>query len=239
MIDTTGIVLINGAGLNISIWEPFIKLIDKPVLAVKFPARDPERKMNNHINFEDYVNSTIQQIEKWDHDNFFIVAHSIGACVGLQILNHFNDQIKGFIAISSVIPESGKSFISALPFPQNWVMYLMLRLFGTKPPAIIIQNDLCNDLNSELTKKILQDFIPESRALYTTKIHYILPHIKRIYIKLTNDKSMPISFQDKMAKKLHAEEIFILESGHLPMLSTPHKLAEIITEIVDDNQGAR
>jgi len=50
------------------------------------------------LTFDDYVSSTIKPIAGWKNDSFIIVAHSIGACVGLKVADHFKKEIKGFVA---------------------------------------------------------------------------------------------------------------------------------------------
>src|SRR5690606_11877659 len=120
-----------------------------------------------------------------------------GACVGLSDLNRFSHELKGFVALGAVIPKNGNSFVSSLPFPQRLVLPIILKLIGTKPPRKSIENELCNDLTGEQSLKIVHEFTPEIRALYTTKIIYDWPEVKRLYIKLTDDPSMPDGFQDK------------------------------------------
>lgn len=69
--------------------------------------------------------------------------------------------------------------------------------------------------------------------MYTTKITYDLPPTSRLYIRLTNDKSMPTGLQDTMVKNLQATQTETLHSGHLPMLSQPDELAAILTKFMN------
>jgi alpha-beta hydrolase superfamily lysophospholipase len=119
------------------------------------------------MTFNDYVNSTAEPIKSWNNDSFIIVAHSIGACVGLKVAEQFKNELKGFVAISSVIPISGNSFVSSLPFPQKFILPIILNLIGTRPPRKSIENELCNDLNHQQKQKIITEFTPESKALFT------------------------------------------------------------------------
>lgn len=236
MDNKIGIILIHGAGLNSSIWSDLTKKIDNPILGIEFPNRKSNNNLNSKLTFDNYVDTAVTQIRRWQKDNFIIVTHSIGACVGLKVAEHFNNKLKGFVAIGSVVPKSGQSFISSLPFPQKLLLPFLLSLFGTKPPEKSIIAELCNDLPPETTSKIVNEFTPEAKALYTTKIIFDLPDIKRLYIKLTNNKSMSINLQDEMAKNLKATKIEIINSGHLPMLSKPDELTNILTSFIDSVQ---
>ncbi|MGX7835489.1 alpha/beta fold hydrolase, partial [Campylobacter fetus subsp. venerealis] len=106
------------------------------------------------------------------------------------------------------------------------------RLFGTKPPQKSLESELCNDLTPEQTSKIVNEFAPESKALYLTKIQYTLPATTRLYVKLANDKAMPSDLQDKMAKNLHADQVITIHSGHLPMISKAKQLAAILSDFI-------
>ncbi len=236
MDPNIAIVFIHGAGLNSSIWNDLIKESTASTLTIDFLNKKSEGKEINKLTFDDYVYAAKKQIENWEKDSFIIVAHSIGACVGLKVANHFKKELKGFVAIASVIPLNGNSFASSLPFPQKFLLPIILRLFGTKPPPKAIKNDLCNDLTDEQSVIIVNGFTPESKALYLTKIEYILPDTKRLYIKLEKDQSMPNTLQDAMAKNLKAHKIKSIECGHLPMISEPEKLAGILAEFVNEDR---
>lgn len=220
-----GIVFINGAGLNSSIWNDIKDNFHVPVLTIDLANK-------TKLTFDDYVNKVATEIENWKNDNFIIVAHSIGALVGLKVAERFNEKLKGFVAIGSFIPKKGQSFASSLPFPQKIVLPILLSLLGTKPPKKSIATELCNDLPPDTTLKIVNNFTPEAKALYTTKINFDLPDTKRLYIKLTNDKTITTDVQDEMIKRLNATDIKTIHSGHLPMLSKPDELTSILKEFM-------
>lgn len=234
MNDKIGIVLIHGAGLGSFIWDDLKPLIKNPVLTIEFPNREVGDKANNNLTFDDYKKFAIEQIEKWGIDNFVIVTHSIGGCIGLSLTDYFAKKVVGFVGISSAIPTSGNSFISCLPFPQSLLMPLILNLFGTKPPQKAIEQTLCNDLTSEQTSEIIKRFTPEAKLLYTTKINYKNLDLKKLYIKLTNDKGFPVQLQDKMIKNLTTQKVVTLDSGHLPMISKPKELSDILNNFIKE-----
>ena len=233
MGNGTGMIFLHGAGLNSSIWEGLKQNMDHPVLTVDFPNRTLKGNPNGKLKFDDYVDRTATEIKNWKKDNFIIVAHSIAACVGLKLVGQFKNELKGFVAIGSVIPKNGHSFVSSLPLPQKLLLPILLSLFGTKPPKNSIESELCNDLSPGTTSNMVNGFTPEAKALYTTRITFDLPDFERLYIKLTNDRSIPLDLQDKMAKNLNATQIETMDSGHLPMLGNPEGLGTILTGFMD------
>ena len=216
------------------IWQDIQKDLKHPSLLIEFPNRNGADKANSKLNFEDYVNKAIADTQNFGKQKLIIVSHSIGGLVGLRLSEHFNDQVIGFVGIGSAIPKNGKSFVSCLPFPQKFVAPLAMKLAGTKPPKSVIEKGLCNDLDEILTKKVVENFTPESRKLYTENSKSKIPETRKLYIEMSNDKAFSISIQKKMAENLGCKNIITLESGHLPMLSVPKKLSSSLNQFIEN-----
>lgn len=239
MENNYGILFIHGAGLGSFIWDGLIPMLNIPALAIDFPNRNSGDKANADLTFHAYTKSVIDQIEKWDKNKLILVVHSIGGCVGLKVAEHFENSLVCFIAISAAIPLNNHSFASCLPFPKDFLMPVMLKLFGTKPSKKTIEKDLCNDLTIEQTKRVVDNFTPEAKQLYIKKISYKKMDVETLYIKLTKDKSIPLLVQNKMANNLNAAKIETIESGHLPMLSSPKKLSGILNRFIAEITTSR
>ncbi|MFD2587242.1 alpha/beta fold hydrolase [Croceitalea marina] len=233
MKENIGIVLIHGAGLSNFIWSETMKHFKEPILPISFPNREVGDKANAKLLFVDYLNAAIEQIDNWAVDRFIIVAHSIGGCIGLKISDHYKERVLSFIAISAILPKNGKSFTSSFPMPQKFILPIILKLFGTKPPQKVIKEELCNGLEISQSKEVIERFSPESIKLYTTKIHYDSLPKNTLFIKLSNDKSVSQNMQNKMIENLNCKEVVELNSGHLLMLSKPKQLAEIINNYLN------
>ena len=222
-----GAVFLYGAGLGNFIWQDLKPFIEFPALFIEYPNRELGEKMNYDLEFDEYIKPAIDQIQKWNKDKLVFVTHSIGGCVGLKLSDYFKERTIGFIGIGSAIPESGKSFVSCLPFPKNLLTPILLSLFGTKPPNKSIEKQLCNDLSPSQTSEVVNRFTPEAKSLYTTKITYHNLPENTLYIKLSKDAG-GIEIQDKMIQNLKAEKVETIDSGHLPMMSRPEKLSGIL-----------
>lgn len=192
-----------------------------------FPNRGEPGGRNKNLGFPDYVETVTEQIKNWNGESFVLVGHSLGALVGIKVAEAFKTQVTAMVAIASVVPKSGNSFASALPFPQNYLLPPILGLLGTRPPESSIRSSLCRDLDPNLAEKIVREFTPEVKKLYTAKIEFTLPGTDRLYIKTTRD-DLPENYQDRMAANFGADTVMALDSGHLPMLSHPKALADAI-----------
>lgn len=227
-----GVIFIHGAGLGGWVWRDTVKYLDVPFLVVNFPFRNNVKKIEN-LKLSDYCEDVRKQVVKWsDVDEYVVVGHSIGSLPAIYLTNFQSKNVKGFVVIGSLLPKKGESFISQLPFLKRMILTSVIKLKGTKPPANIIKTSICNDLKDEIADRVVNSYVPESPSLFFDKSKYDLPRIPSLYIKTKNDNEIPLAMQDEMIQKLSNVTTDSIESGHLPMLSKPQNLAEIIQRFV-------
>ena len=56
------------------------------------------------------------------------------------------------------------------------------------------------------------------------------------YVRLTSDRGLSPTVQDKMIARLHDPRVEAIEAGHLPMLGHPDQIAGLLNPLLD---GAR
>ena len=235
--DDIGLVLLHGAGLGAFIWNDAVSRMRQPALAVDFPNRGQGDRANRNLALRDYAEAVVEQVERWGRGRVALVAHSIGGCVALEVADRLGDRVVGLVGVGAAFPRSGETYASCLPFPQKLVMPLLLRAFGTRPPAKAIERGLCSDLTPEQTREVVERFTPESRSLYTDDVEYRSLPAARWYVKLTEDREFPSSMQHAMAGNLEATRVVEMDSGHLPMMSRPADVARIVGDMVDHIAG--
>ena len=233
MIDQVSIVLIHGAGLGNDVWSDLRPKLQASALMVNFPNRNKGKRANASLSINDYLAKAIAEIDQTAQEQLIIVTHSVGGLIGLKVAEHFQERVIGFVGIGAAIPRSGQSFASCLPFPQNIILPVLLKLTGTKPPDAAIRRNLCHDLTESQTRQIIDNFTPESARLFTEAIHYQVPSADKLYIALSEDREFPLSVQNTMADNLQSDEAVQLHSGHLPMLSQPDELATVLNEFAE------
>jgi pimeloyl-ACP methyl ester carboxylesterase len=112
----------------------------------------------------------------------------------------------------------------------------VLRFAGTRPPEGIIRRSLCAELTDEQADRVVAEFVPESRYLYTDPVEETIPDVRTRYVQTDTDKSVSSGQQAKMATALGTDDIVTLDTGHLPMLSRPDELASTLDEFGDRTQ---
>lgn len=225
-----GFVLVHGAGLDVWVWDELLSLIEAPTLAAAFPTRVTDQTVRHGLRLRDYTETVVEQIDAWDVSRVILVGHSIGGTVCMEVASRLGDRLAGFVGLSAGIPEPGRSFLSCLPVQQRVVQRAMLRFAGTRPPRSLIWWSLCAELVDEQADRIVSEFVPESRYLFTDQVDCGIPEVQRRYIQTSMDRSLTPGQQTRMATILGTDDVVTLETGHLPMLSRPGELASALEE---------
>lgn len=231
--EEIGAVFLHGVGLRGSVWSGAADRLGIPCLLADFPQRDEAEDTRMDLSLEDYISAIHRQIEEWGCQRFILVAHSISGILAMELARRFQGRVAGVVAVGAVIPRNGGSFLSSMPVPNRWILGAILRLAGTRPPESAIRKGLCSDLPPEQADKVVKNFLPESKLLYTERIHASIPAgIPKMYVKLTEDKEIIPSLQNRMISALEPEYIEELQSGHLPMLSEPEGLSQALKRML-------
>jgi len=228
--DSIGFVFIHGAGLDNRIWRKVAEGFNHPYLLAEYPLRQGSADSRKRLSLEDYAIGMKKQIEAWGVRRIVLVAHSIGGVLALKLASELGNRLAGFIAVGAVIPKAGGSFLSAMPFPQRIIMAAIMRILGTKPPEAAIRAGLCSDLASDQASEIVRGFTPEAVRLFTDRVRASIPDVPRLYVKLTKDKEILPSLQDRMIAALAPGSVRSLDTGHLPMIGDPDGLRAILEE---------
>ncbi|UVI29490.1 alpha/beta fold hydrolase [Paenibacillus spongiae] len=227
--EQTGIVFVHGAGLASGIWSKVAEGLDRPCLLADYPfLKGGEHTSRQALALDDYISGMKGQLDRWKVKRFVIVAHSIGGVLAQRLAADQSGRLAGFVGVGAAIPKNGGSFLSVLPLPKRFIMSMIMRKMGTKPPESAIRTGLCNDLTSGQAEKVARSFIPESLAIYTSRIEAVLPEVPKLYVKLLKDKEFGQSLQNKMIANLSPQTVATLETGHLPMISDPEGLQAIL-----------
>lgn len=157
-----------------------------------------------------------------------IVAHSLGVAVALAMHELAPERVDGLIAISGIVPLTGRSFIDSLPFPNRIVLRVVTRVAGTKPPPSAIRKSLGAGLADSVANRLVDDFAAEPRSLFVEPVQYRSTPSLRGYIVTSSDRVVSPKLQTQYARNLDSRWTTTLLSGHLPMLERPTELADAI-----------
>lgn len=233
-----GIVFIAGAGLDNWIWEPLSSHLSVPVCRVDLPGRGSLASVaTKPLSLEGYVSQVLPQLERLTPRRLVFVCHSLGSVLGLALAERLGERVHGLIHVASVLPKSGASFGSSLPFPANLILPPMLALLGTRPPEQAIRNTLCLGVSADVADRVVSGFCPESKRLYLDRVAYS-PRVRNLgFILTSRDTTIAPALQRQFVERAGIETVETLEAGHLVMLEDPVKLGAAISKMLAAENG--
>jgi pimeloyl-ACP methyl ester carboxylesterase len=161
-----------------------------------------------------------------------VVGHSVGGEIALRIATRCPARVAALVFVSAVIPPSGKSMTSFDPLRMRLMMRLFSQLGPAKPPEAIIKAAACNALSPEDCERVVGSYRPESWRLFFDPVRWeIDASVPRHYVKTLRDRSLPVKLQERMIKNISPVQLHEIDSGHLPMLSSPKELADMLHAI--------
>lgn len=212
------VLLISGVGLPARVWDETRRLLDGPI-----DARVAPRPTGPDAGLMDYATAAAAV---FGSGQVAVVAHSAGGVVAQQAATLLSERAAGLLGVSAVMTEG--SFVSAMPAPQRWLLDLVMRFAGTRPPDSAIRRSLASGLDEATTDALVADFVTEPVGLLRDRVTGPFPGIPCGYVRTTRDAELSESLQNRFADRIGASWQTDLDTGHLPMLEDPRGLTGAI-----------
>lgn len=221
--EQTPLMFLSGAGLGDWIWDKVRAALPGPSLVAPRPS-----------NRESASLTAIAQaaLDALPPGRLTLVAHSVGGVIAKQMLHLAPERVDAVLGVAAAVPRAGGSFASAMPAPAKWLLPLILRVGGTRPPESAIRKGLAAGVDPTLADRIVAEFAPESKRLYLDPASGSAWGGVAGYLGTTRDAEVPTSAQRSSARELGARWRRELPTGHLPMLEAPEETAEAIAEFL-------
>jgi pimeloyl-ACP methyl ester carboxylesterase len=220
-MDTTcTLLLISGAGLPPSIWDPAIAQLDD-LRAVVAPRSDVPR-----ATLHDHVDAALAAAPAGP---LVLVAHSAGGVLAAAIAARAPERVAGIVGVAAVVPAAGRSFLASMPFPARLVLDLVMRVAGTRPPAAAVRSGVAAGLDDEAAARLAAAMTAESPSILRQAAPGIPEGIVCGAILTRDDRELSWALQERSANVLGATWREELSAGHLPMVEVPTVFAAAIT----------
>lgn len=167
-----------------------------------------------------------------------IVAHSFGGAVTNEIIGVCPAKVKKIIYVSALVPMNGEHPTDMLK-GANQKAYMSAVKVGkdriTPKKQIVFLKKL--DASLKLDQKNLPPVYAESMLSLGDVIENNAADFNKIakyYIYTSDDKVIPLDYQKKMTARLTLAGSDSVKSGHLPLLTKPAQLAQILQKFIDE-----
>lgn len=221
------IVLVHGAHLDGASWNSVKQILEtnhKAVIAPTMPGRDN----NKDVDLNTYAQAVCDQAP----ENSIIVGHSQGGAIANQMVGLCADKISKIIYVAAVVPLNGER-----PFDL-----MEKRDEKAYSKTVVFKKDRVEPRNKRaFLRAMAQDFdykTTKSPAIHSepTKVSGTVlkfssedfDAIPKAYVFAETDQIITPLTQKKYTDRTEFQETYTLVSGHLPMVTKPAALADVI-----------
>ncbi|MBV1873997.1 MAG: alpha/beta hydrolase [Gammaproteobacteria bacterium] len=237
------LVFVHGAHLTSNSWlstEQILKSVGFDAISVNLPGRNSSDKPNE-ITLNLSSQALCDAIKNIDSP-IVLIAHSQGGAISNNAFSICpKKNIKSIIYIAAVAPIDGDTPYSLLS-KDDESNYLKGINYDDDSGWMIINNKnlfvsvFTNSESSAIKNKIMSQAVNEPAIIGEGVVHYnseYFSKLNKFYIHTKFDKIISIESQEKIASKIGLDRSAVLDTGHLPMLSSPALLAREIESILN------
>jgi pimeloyl-ACP methyl ester carboxylesterase len=234
----TGFVLLPGAGMSDWLWSSLMPLLNGPAMVISPRIPDNTKEKRLSISFKEVMDFHIEQIVKSGFEQVIVVGHS-GAGLIAGALGKEEPHVKHVVFIAANIPQNGKTAIDVFPeeIQRKNIEAIKAQAefdsLSLKNLETMFVSYFCNTCTEKQIQFILnQKFYPEPVCAITAKMNWDnYPKIGKSYVICSKDKTLTLDQQKILAGNLGIQDLTIIDSGHLPMISHKEDLAKVLNAV--------
>ncbi len=223
----TNLILITGSHLDETSWSEVVKNLDDTyfsVLALPRLGRDA----NQPLHLKQIAEMACQKLQ----GPTVIVAHSFGGSTANEMTGVCPEKITKIIYIAALVPLNGEHPTDPLKGADQ-KLYMSIVEVGKDRITPKAKVKFLSGMDLEVSKNeaVLPAVFPESMLNLGDVIEFkndTFNAIPKYYVFTSKDHVIAPEFQKKMAQRITLTASETIPSGHLPLLSKPKEVAEII-----------
>jgi pimeloyl-ACP methyl ester carboxylesterase len=228
-------VLVHGGGFGGSCWDRMVPFLAEPAIAVDLPGRGSRPGDVATITLDEYVDATVEDIERGDLTDVVLVGHSAAGLSLPGVVARIPQRLRRVVFVSCLVPDDGKcaqdmfdATITAAADQAN-----ADDSQGTLH-ADVARAWFANDMDDADADHTLSLLVPEPMG--TTMAPVSLAALRatvvpKTWVRLLRDVVLPVERQERFRANAGADDVVELDAGHMAMISRPAELAAILNEL--------
>lgn len=238
-------VLVHSAWLGKWQWENIVPILTNKghnVIAPDLPGHGSDGTPASDITMDDYVNTLVSILDEQDKP-VILVGHSFNGITISRVAELRPNKVKSLVYMAAFLLPNESSFLGAVQGVSGSNAVDNFKVSDDGYSAYINENQqknaLVHDVSQEFYDVNIKPYIvsePLSPLKYKLQItDKNFGRIPKYYIETTEDKAIPIEIQKSMYKG-NVLKVYTLNSSHCPNFSQPKKLAEVLLDVVNEQE---
>lgn len=239
MSERSPIVLVHGAWSDARTWANVVPVLTEAghrVLAIDLPGHGHDPTPAGNVSLADYGKRVAEVLK--DTGRAVLVGHSMGGMAISAGAELAPKLVRKLVYIAAFLPRNGQSLLDLIKLQTNPGLRDCIRPADTAGATVLdpanVGDVLFQDATADQKKHALAQLTAQPNRAQTDAI-VLSParfgQIPRAYIRCEQDRTVTPALQSLMIKHTPCAEVFALETGHVPQLTRPAKLAGLISQL--------
>lgn len=228
------IILIHGAWGNAGGWASVVPLLSShghSVEALDLPGHGRSAIAPETVGQADYVDHVVARVQ--DGPPAMLVGHSMGGMVIAQVSARVPERVTKAVYVAALLPRHGESLLDLIRQQDAPGLQAAVRPGPAKGTTVLDPTaamTLFQDATPTQAAAAVSAMGPQSNAAQTDKaiLGPDLNRVPRAYVFCAQDRVVTPALQRQMVRATPCEAEFTLDCGHVPQLTQPRALAEIL-----------
>lgn len=231
----TTFVLVHGAWQGGWAWSRLAPLLEAEGHTVYAPTltglAERAGQLSRDVNLSTHVEDVCRLIIAEDLNDIVLLGHSYGGMVIAGVAERMEERIHSFIVLDGFVPEDGKAMREYWPGSvMSWLDKEAEKSGGVSVPPLPAESLA---VAAENRAFVDSRATPQPYGTFNEVIRLSGAReriVNKSYIRAGRFRSHPF---DAVTKRLETEpgwRLQAIDSGHMPMLDTPEKLAELLLQ---------
>lgn len=205
------------------------------VVTFDLPGHGDDKTEIPEVTLDAHVEKVIEEINRINN-KVILVGHSLAGFVNTKVAESIPDKIEKLIFISAMIPNNDKTVFDILSEDKESQLLQNLIFAEDKSWATVNEETLVNVVYNGATKDQINAAAP--KLVHEATQPFFVPvtttanfkQIPKAYIICTKDKIISQNAQQHLIDVCKIETKLSINTGHVPQIESPIKLANTILE---------
>ncbi len=190
------------------------------------------------VTMDAYVQTVIDAAEAID-GQIVLVGHSLGGAVISQVAERISRKIERLVYVAAMLPKNGDTPLGLMQGDEAGELLPKLEFSEDKTYVTLgpdaVKETLLHDVRDPERLAALLPHFGMKQATDPFMVAADLTNgafgsVPKTYVRASIDRVLSPALQGQMMGNWKVDEVYTLESGHFPLISTPERLIDVLHE---------